>query len=170
MILIILLLKNFYKKISKNYYSNAYVTIINHKKIENNIATQIFTSKGPLAFLPISNNETSVVYSIRGMEKIDLLNLIKKYNKKYQILKIFNPKNFEIYSSNLRSYHHNNILAFGDLLHKLHPHAGQGFNMSLRDIKEILGLIDFRMKNGLELDSSICSDFEKKRKIKNYLY
>ena len=162
--------KFFYKKISKNYYSNAYVTIISHKKIENNIATQIFTSKGPLAFLPISNNETSVVYSIRGMEKIDLLNLIKKYNKKYQILKIFNPKNFEIYSSNLRSYHHNNILAFGDLLHKLHPHAGQGFNMSLRDIKEILGLIDFRMKNGLELDSSICSDFEKKRRHTNYLF
>tara|TARA_B100001939_G_scaffold336608_1_gene339892 strand:- start:281 stop:1351 length:1071 start_codon:yes stop_codon:yes gene_type:complete len=162
--------KFFYKKISKNYYSNAYVTIINHKKIENNIATQIFTSKGPLAFLPISNNETSIVYSIRGMEKIDLLNLIKKYNKKYQILKIFNPKNFEIYSSNLRSYHHNNILAFGDLLHKLHPHAGQGFNMSLRDIKEILGLIDFRMKNGLELDSSICSDFEKKRRHTNYLF
>ena len=37
--------------------------------------------------------------------------------------------------------------------------------MSLRDIKEILGLIDFRMKNGLELDSSICSDFEKKEDI-----
>ena len=81
--------KFFYKKISKNYYSNAYVTIISHKKIENNIATQIFTSKGPLAFLPISNNETSIVYSIRGTEKIDLLNLIKKYNKKYQIFKNF---------------------------------------------------------------------------------
>ena len=162
--------KFFYKKINKNYYSNAYVTIISHKKVENNIATQIFTSKGPLAFLPISNNETSIVYSIRGMEKIDLLNLIKKYNKKYQILKILNPKTLGIYSSNLRSYHHNNILAFGDLLHKLHPHAGQGFNMSLRDIKEILSLIDSRMKNGLELDSSICSDFEKKRRHTNYLF
>ena len=68
MILIILLLKIFYKKKQK-LLSNAYVTIISHKKIENNIATQIFTSKGPLAFLPISN-ETSVVYSIRGMEKL----------------------------------------------------------------------------------------------------
>ena len=80
--------KFFYNKINKNYKSNAYVTIINHKRIKNNTATQIFTSKGPLAFLPISKNETSIVYSIRGLEKIDLLNLIKKYNKKYQILKI----------------------------------------------------------------------------------
>ena len=38
------------------------------------------------------------------------------------------------------------------------------------ELKEILGLIDFRMKNGLELDSSICSDFEKKRKHTNYLF
>ena len=61
--------KFFYKKINKNYNSFAYVTIINHKKIKNNTATQIFTSKGPLAFLPISENETSIVYSIRGLKK-----------------------------------------------------------------------------------------------------
>ena len=34
--------------------------------------------------------------------------------------------------------------------------------MTLRDIREILDLIDVRIKNGLELDSSICIDFEKK--------
>ena len=162
--------KFFYKKINKNYRSNAYVTIINHKRIENNSAIQIFTSKGPLAFLPISKKETSIVYSIRGLEKIDLLNLIKKYNKKYQILKIIDPKSFEIYSSNLRSYYYKNILAFGDLLHKLHPHAGQGFNMTLRDIKEILDIIDVRIKNGLELNSSICIYFEKRSRHTNYLF
>ena len=42
--------------------------------------------------------------------------------------------------------------------------------MTLRDIKEILDLINFRIKNGLELDSSICIDFEKKIKHKNYLF
>ena len=68
-------------------------------------------------------------------------------------------KSFKIYSSNLRSYYYKNILAFGDLLHKLHPHAGQGFNMTLRDIREILDLIDVKIKNGLELDSSICNRF-----------
>ena len=162
--------KFFYKKINKHYKSNAYVTIINHKRIENNSAIQIFTSKGPLAFLPISKKETSIVYSIRGLEKIDLLNLIKKYNKKYQILKIIDPKSFKIYSSNLRSYYYKNILAFGDLLHKLHPHAGQGFNMTLRDIKEILDIIDVRIKNGLELNSSICIDFEKRIRHTNYLF
>ena len=54
----------FSKKIIKKYNSNAYTTIIKHDQILNDTAVQIFTKKGPLAFLPISNKETSVVYSM----------------------------------------------------------------------------------------------------------
>ena len=61
-------------------------------------------------------------------------------------------------------------MAFGDLLHKVHPLAGQGFNMSIRDIKLLTDLIKFRIDHGLDLDSSICKDFEKKIKHKNYLF
>ena len=42
--------------------------------------------------------------------------------------------------------------------------------MSIRDIKELSKLIRFKMKLGLNLDSSICLDFEKKIKHKNYLF
>ena len=45
--------KYFSKKISKKYNSSAYTTIIKHDKILNDTAFQIFTKKGPLAFLPI---------------------------------------------------------------------------------------------------------------------
>ena len=44
--------KYFSKKIVKKYNSFAFTTIIKHEKILNNVATQIFTKKGPLAFLP----------------------------------------------------------------------------------------------------------------------
>ena len=56
--------KFFQKKIDKNYDNLAYTTILKHKKIENDVATQIFTKNGPIAFLPISNSETSVVFSL----------------------------------------------------------------------------------------------------------
>ena len=62
------------------------------------------------------------------------------------------------------------ILACGDLLHKLHTLAGQGFNMSIRDIKEILKLINHRRDHGLDLEHSICSEFEKHNKHKNDLF
>ena len=44
--------KYFQKKIEKNYKARAHTAILNHKKIENKVAIQIFTNKGPLAFLP----------------------------------------------------------------------------------------------------------------------
>ena len=161
----------FYKKIDKSYNSFAYTTIIEHEElIDNHCATQTFTKVGPIAFLPLSKSQTSVVYSIKGKNKICLEDLIKKYNIKYEIKKIDEILNFELKSSSLRFYHYKNILAFGDLLHRIHPLAGQGFNMSIRDLKEVLELIKLRIDHGLDLDHSICIDFEKKTRHKNYLF
>ena len=76
----------------------------------------------------------------------------------------------ELNSSNLRKYYEDNILAFGDLLHKIHPLAGQGFNMSIRDIKLLSDLIDQRIKIGLDLDSSLCKEFANSAQDKNYIF
>ena len=37
-----------------------------------------------------------------------------------------------------------NILAFGDLLHKIHPLAGQGFNMTIRDMTNLIKIIKIK--------------------------
>ena len=73
-------------------------------------------------------------------------------------------------SSSLRKYYHKNILAFGDLLHRLHPLAGQGFNMSLRDIIKLANLIEKQINLGLDIDSSVCINFQNKIKDKNYIF
>ncbi len=166
--------KFFSNKIQKKYNSKAYSTIIDHKKIkQNNTAIQIFTKSGPIAFLPMSKNQTSVVYSFRSIYNENenvIKKLIKKFNPKYEIKNINNFSKFELSSVNLRNYYKDNILAFGDLLHKIHPLAGQGFNMSLRDIKVLSKLIDDKIKMGLDLDESICSEFQKKTKDKNLIF
>ena len=165
--------KYFSKKIIKKYNSFAYTTFIDHEKILNDSAIQIFTKKGPLAFLPISNKETSIVFSIQNSidkDKYDIKKLIKAYNFKYKINKINKIDNFELKSLNLRSYGHNNILAFGDLLHRIHPLAGQGFNMTVRDIKFLTNIIKNRYDLGLPLDSSIIDEFENNLKHKNFIF
>ena len=165
--------KFFSNKIEKNYNSYAYTTTITHPKMKNNTAFQIFTKNGPLAFLPISNSETSIVYSLRSLEKknfSEINNLVKKYNPIYSIKKINTWSNFRLISSSLRNYYNGNILAFGDLLHKIHPLAGQGFNMSLRDIKLLSDLIDEKINLGLDLDSSLFQEFQKKSQDKNFIF
>ncbi len=162
--------KYFYKKLSKDYGSYAYTAIMEHKKTINNVAVQIFTRNGPLAFLPISNKKTSLVYSFVGKKDFDFKREVKKFNDKYQITKISETKKVKLNSRDLRNYYYENILAFGDLLHKIHPLAGQGFNMSIRDIKELMQIIQFKIDHGLELDKTICEEFEKKRKHKNFIF
>ena len=166
--------KHFTKKISKNYYNLAYTTILKHKKIKNNTATQIFTKQGPIAFLPVSNTETSVVYSIDIMNKkfdnSDVIDLINKNNPKYKINKIDKLNSFELSSSNLRNYHHKNILAFGDMLHRVHPLAGQGFNMTIRDLRILTKIIEDKIELGIQLDSLVLDEFEKKTKDKNFVF
>ena len=166
--------KFFSRKIEKNYNNLAYVTILKHKKIVNNIATQIFTKNGPIAFLPTSNSETSIVCSLDTKNKKysndEVLDLINKNNPKYKIKKIAKLSNFRLNFSNLRNYHHKNILAFGDLLHQIHPLAGQGFNMTIRDIKVLSEIIQNKIDLGLQLDTLILKEFERKTKNKNFLF
>ena len=165
--------KYFSKKIVKEYNSFAYTTIIHHEKILNDTATQIFTNKGPLAFLPISNDETSVVFSLHNSTKNNKENfedLINFYNFKYKINKFEKIDKFKLISVYLRSYYHKNILAFGDLLHRIHPLAGQGFNMTIRDIKMLFKLIKNKYDLGLPLDISVNEQFENNLKYKNFFF
>jgi len=166
--------KFFLKKFEKKYDSIAYTTLIDHKILpSNDIAIQIFTKNGPIAFLPVSNKKTSIVYSVQTKKtgnSFDIKDSIMKFNLNYQIKRINKISKFNLKSSNLRRYYKNNILAFGDILHKLHPLAGQGFNMTLRDIKNLLEIITSRIELGLPLDQSVCIEFQKKVKSNNLIF
>tara|TARA_A100001011_G_scaffold56294_1_gene55307 strand:+ start:1673 stop:2752 length:1080 start_codon:yes stop_codon:yes gene_type:complete len=165
--------KFFSKNLQKKYDSFAYTTIINHEKVVNDTATQIFTQRGPLAFLPTSNTQTSVVFSAHNSlnnKKQNIRDFIIKHNYKYKIKNISEIECFELSSLYSRSYYYKNILAFGDLLHRVHPLAGQGFNMTLRDIKILLEIIHKRFDLGLPIDINIGIDFEKETKHKNFMF
>ncbi len=165
--------KFFSKKIEKNYNSKAYTTILNHAKIENNTAVQIFTKFGPIAYLPLSKTSTSVVLSIRDIFKFNINNineLIFEFNPKYKKLKINKLEKSKLIFSLTRKYTHNNILCFGDALHRIHPLAGQGFNMTIRDIKVLSKIINEKLSLGLNIDNDTLNEFEAITKHINYFY
>ena len=166
--------KIFFKRQYKDYDSLAYTILIKHQKCYNRMAYQVFTKFGPIAFLPCSNKETSVVFSIykkfKNLSEIEILKLIKKYNKKFSIESFSKFEKFNLKGSLLKNYYYKNILSFGDNLHKIHPLAGQGLNMTIRDIKILSYLIDEKIDLGLPLDQSLLKEFENKTKRYNYLY
>ena len=166
--------KYFSKRIKKNYNSKAITTIINHEVNNNETAFQIFTKFGPLAFLPYSKYQTSIVFSYNKpnikISDSDIKILISNYNKFYKINSFSVFEKFNLNFSTSKNYYHNNLLCFSDNLHKIHPLAGQGFNMTLRDIKKLSQIIDERINLGLPLDSFVLREFCNKTKHLNQLF
>ena len=164
--------KFFANKIKKNYRSRAYTFLINHRHKANDIAIQIFTKFGPLAFLPLSNTKTSIVFSYKG-EKIDdrkIIDIFQKYNSFYSVTKINKIEKVSLSFEMLRNYTYNNVLAFGDLIHRIHPLAGQGFNMTIRDTKIISKIVNDKISLGLPIDISVAENFQSSTKHLNYIY
>jgi len=171
--------KIFFKKINKKYNAIAFTTILKHKKFSNNIASQYFTKLGPMAFLPISNNHTSVIWSVNfdSQKNINYLNdkIIKNRIKELFSLKSNNLNfssidKFDLNFSLSKEYYKKNILSFGDGLHKIHPLAGQGLNMTIRDVKILKSIIEKRINLGLEINETILIDFTNKIKSYNFLF
>ena len=62
------------------------------------------------------------------------------------------------------------VLIFGEALHSVHPIAGQGFNMILRDLNKLEKTIIENTKLGLDVGSSvILSEFVNNIKSNNFV-
>jgi 2-octaprenyl-6-methoxyphenol hydroxylase len=153
------------KVIDKSYNEDAYVFNLYHKKIINNSARQFFLKDGPLAFLPVSRTETSVIWSIKNNS------INKKYvSSKKCLSKFFNSHFKELFNeiisiSETNKFNLNYIfnelkdskrtLLFGDIANKIHPIAGQGWNMTLRNIFSLIKVIKYSENLGLEIGNDI---------------
>tara|TARA_B100001123_G_scaffold445916_1_gene598773 strand:- start:356 stop:1516 length:1161 start_codon:yes stop_codon:yes gene_type:complete len=171
--------KFFFKKIKKKYYTNSLTSIIRHQKIINDVASQFFTEKGPIAFLPLSPDKTAVVWSIKNKflykdkkknEFFFKKNIKKILQSKLKIISFSNINQFELNFIITRELNYKNILNFGEGLHKIHPLAGQGLNMVIRDIKVLGNLIKNTTDLGLDLDSSTLVKFKEIIQPYNFLF
>jgi 2-octaprenyl-6-methoxyphenol hydroxylase len=153
------------KVVDKSYNEDAYVFNLFHKKISNNSARQFFLKDGPLAFLPVSSAETSVIWSIKN----NSINKKYVFNKKY-LSNFFNNHFKELFKeiisiSEINKFNLNYIfnelkdskrtLLFGEIANKIHPIAGQGWNMTLRNIFSLIKVIKYSVNLGLEIGNDI---------------
>jgi len=163
------------RSIVKNYKEVSLTTnIIHNSKIDN--ASQFFLKEGPLAVLPFNQKEFSIVWSIDNsffqknnklIKKI-LTTRIKILLKNIKIKNIESIQSFPINLNLKTKYFKKNVLILGDGLHAIHPMAGQGFNLVLRDIKKLNELIQKTLKLGLIFNSSfMLKNFYQARKPEN---
>jgi 2-octaprenyl-6-methoxyphenol hydroxylase len=175
------LVKNFFNDQSLNlsYDEISITTIIKHDPLKNSIARQFFLNREIFALLPISNTETSIVWALKKKEAHYYKNklLIKKQIKFYTKNFLKNIKfvsDIEFRDLNLlirKKYYYERILIFGDALHAVHPLAGQGFNMTIRDLINLEKTLKNKISLGLDIGAlDVLSEFSNTVKPRNFAY
>ena len=166
------------RSIKKNYEEVAITAIVKHNaKIEN--ASQFFLKEGPLVILPLQKSFFSTVWSLNNNFfnsnehnlKTILTEKLKALLNTKKIQTILSIQSFPINLNLKTKYFKKNILILGDGLHTVHPIAGQGFNLVLRDIKKLAELMNKSSRLGLLFkDSLLLKEFYNTRKPENNLF
>ncbi len=163
------------RSIKKDYKEIAITGYVKHNFKTLN-TSQFFLKEGPLAILPFSQNHFSFVWSVKksffenNSKKMTTLvkNKIEEILKGKQDITISNIQSYPIFLSLRRQYYQKNILILGEGLHTIHPVAGQGFNLVLRDIKKLKEIIKYYVDLGISIKNSYAlNDFYNSRKPEN---
>jgi 2-octaprenyl-6-methoxyphenol hydroxylase len=161
------------RSLNKDYKEIAITGYAKHN-FKNLNTAQYFLKEGPLAILPFSKNNFSFVWSVdRDFPKKDI-NLVVK-SKICEVLKtkkiqISNQQSYPLILNLKRTYYKNDILILGEGLHTVHPVAGQGFNLVLRDINKLQEILKYYTGLGMSLKSSpALADFTSSRKSENII-
>lgn len=131
-------------------------------------AYERFTPHGPLAFLPLSSNRVAVVWT-RSPEEAQRLLELKEDAFRLELQAAFGYRLGRIMRIGLRSSYSlarvrsaavtsPRAVLIGSAAVNLHPVAGQGFNLALRDVAALAELFTERPGDDTELDpgSSNC--------------
>ena len=152
--------------------------VLSVKSKSNNNAYQIFTKKGALAYLPINKNLASVIWSLDNSSneldytKDDILKEINIIFKDFAYCEeVVDFQKYKLKFEYAKKTFLESIVLIGDAAHTLHPIAGQGLNLSIKDILELKKQIDKFSYLGYALgNSSSLEEYQNSRQVDNSLY
>ena len=160
---------------------------LKQSKNHNSNAIQAFTNLGPIGILPYENK--NLVNFVQSIEKVECEKILSKENPEYficsQLNQFFSHINLHFSPikkinkiENKLSYWDLNLnlvlnptssraILIGDAAHSIHPLAGQGLNLSLRDCVSTLNAIKNCLKFGRDLgDKSILKFYKSERLLR----
>ena len=134
-----------------DYQQSAIIANVQTQLPHQGRAFERFTAQGPLALLPMSEGRSSLVWCVSPKRAQELMALDEaafllalQQEFGYRLGKITRGGQRSCYPLHLnelkRPWHHRVVLV-GNAAHLLHPIAGQGFNLGLRDVAALLNEI-----------------------------
>jgi len=149
------------KCVGWSYPQIGIVTTVAHSKPHQGRAVQHFLPAGPFAMLPLSGNRTSIVWTedktrgdaiMRGSDENFLAELTTRFGHRLGDIAVAGPRQFFPLDMQLaRSFIADRFALIGDAAHVVHPLAGQGLNIGLRDVAALSETVVEAARLGLDI-------------------
>lgn len=167
-----------------DYDQEAIITTVKTEKSHEFTAWQRFTQKGPLAFLPLTDNSDSshcsIVWSADTALAEELMQLETPEfcarlgrDFEYRLGRVLDADQrfaIKLVQRHAKDYIQPGIALVGDAAHTVHPLAGQGVNLGLYDVQVLVEEIIRACERDIPLaDFSILRRYERRRKTHNLL-
>jgi 2-octaprenyl-6-methoxyphenol hydroxylase len=165
------------------YDQRALVCIVTHENPHNHTAIEDFRSEGPFAVLPMADDEqgqhrSSIVWTEHGEDKNSALRwdeatfnaaLAERFPAFYGRVQLSGKRfAYQLALTHAHEYIAPRMALVADAAHAIHPIAGQGLNIGLRDIAELAELLIAAKKNGQDLGGEdLLRSYQRARRVDN---
>ena len=134
-----------------NYGQSAIVTTVAHERDHGGRAEEHFLPAGPFAILPLTGKRSSLVWTEKRAEAARIVALSEgefhgELERRFglhlgEIKALDRPRAFPLSYFVARSFIGERLALVGDAAHVIHPIAGQGLNMGLRDVAALAEVV-----------------------------
>ena len=164
------------KCVGWSYPQLGIVTTVAHAKPHHGKAVQHFLPGGPFAMLPLKGNRCSIVWTedkktgeaiMAADEAVFLAELSKRFGTWLGEISLAGPRqSFPLDFQVARSFVGERLALVGDAAHAVHPLAGQGLNIGLRDVAALTEIVVDGARLGMDVGAnSLLERYERWRRF-----
>jgi 2-octaprenyl-6-methoxyphenol hydroxylase len=159
-----------------NYEQSGIVTTVAHERDHYGRAEEHFLPAGPFAILPLKGRRSSIVWTEQAGEADRIValpddafhtELEKRFGLRLGDIKVAGLRRaYPLSLSVARSFISDRLALIGDAAHVIHPIAGQGLNMGLRDVAALAEAVVDAARLGLDPgDATVLDRYQRWRRF-----
>jgi len=143
------------------YDQTAIIANITPERPHQNTAFERFTDTGPLAVLPLVDERCALVWTVRTAQVDALMQLndaafLSALQERFgqrlgRLRKVGTRQAYPLTLVRARESVRARLALIGNAAHSLHPVAGQGFNLGLRDVAALADVLIEALRSGADL-------------------